>query len=182
MRLGMNESVNDIVAVPGWLAVLMRITHAICALLLIAMTIITTWQVIGRFFLNDTPKWSEQLSGVLMVYLTLLGGALAVHEHRHIALDYFYQHFSAMWQFRSRVLVLALMLAFSALMLVYGVRMALLVQAWTIPTLNISAAVNYWSFPVAGLLMLMFCGLQLRALLRAGRLGQLESQGGEHRS
>ena len=176
------ETVPGIVPLPGWLAVAARITQALCAVLLIVMTAITTWQVIGRFFLNDTPKWSEQLSGVLMVYLTLLGGALAVHEHRHIALDYFYQHFSPLWQFRSRLLVLVLMLAFSAIMLVYGVRMALLVQEWTIPTLNISAAVNYWSFPVAGLLMLMFCGLQLRALLRNRRDEQRTGQPGEQHS
>jgi TRAP-type C4-dicarboxylate transport system permease small subunit len=167
------------VPVPGWLDRLIRITEALCAVLLIIMTAIITWQIIGRYVLNDTPKWSEQLAGVLMVYLTLLGGALAVHENRHIALDYFYQQFSPLWQFRCRLLALALMLAFSAIMLVYGVRMALLVQQWTIPTLNISQAVNYWSFPMAGLLMLIFFGLQLRALLRARRAGQLVNDAGE---
>jgi TRAP-type C4-dicarboxylate transport system permease small subunit len=184
MRLGMNESASDnllTVPVAGWLGRLIRVTEALCAVLLIAMTAIITWQIIGRYVLNDTPKWSEQLAGVLMVYLTLLGGALAVHDHRHIALDYFYQHFSSRWQFRCRLLMLALMLAFSAIMLVYGVRMALLVQQWTIPTLNISQAVNYWSFPVAGLLMLVFFGLQLRALLRARQAGQRENEAGEQR-
>jgi len=161
----LNEVVSDEVPLPAWLARVVRVIHSLCALLLIAMTVIITWQIFGRFFLNDTPKWSEQLTGVLMVYLTLLGGALAVHENRHIALDYFYSHFSAKWQFRSRVLVLLLMMLFSGIMLVYGVRMGLLVKEWTIPTLNISQSANYWSFPVAGLLMLIFCYLQLRSVI-----------------
>lgn len=136
-----------------------------CTVLLVAMTAIISWQIFGRYILNDTPKWSEQLAGILIVYMTMIGGAIAVRENRHIALTYFRDRWSPTARSRARLISCLLMAGFGALMMVYGVRMAQLVEAWTIPGLGVSQGINYWSFPVAGLLI---CAFALDKIRRPG--------------
>lgn len=133
-----------------------RLAQFFCTILMVVMTAIITWQIFGRYILNDTPKWSEQLAGILMVYMTMIGGAVALRENRHIALTFFRDRWSLRARTLARVTAYLLIAGFGALMTVYGVRMAQLVQAWTIPTLGISQSVNYWSFPVAGVLIFLF--------------------------
>ncbi|WP_191621350.1 TRAP transporter small permease [Marinihelvus fidelis] len=142
------------------------VTQFFCTALMVVMTVIISWQIFGRFILNNTPKWSEQLAGVLMVYLTLLGGAIAVKEGRHIALTYFRDRFPVKLREAAWVVCHLLVLGFGLIMLVYGAKMAQLVQAWTIPTLGVSTSVNYWPFPVSGALIVAFSA---QALVRAWR-------------
>lgn len=138
------------------LIVVGRLAQFFCTVLMVVMTAIISWQIFGRFVLNDTPKWSEQLAGILMVYMTMIGGALALRENRHIALTYFRDRWSPRARARARLLSYLLVAAFGLLMMVSGFRMTHLVQAWTIPTLGVSQSLNYWSFPVAGLLIFVF--------------------------
>lgn len=152
----MNDAPTRADAVERVLSALTRIAQFFCTLLMVIMTVIISWQIFGRYVLNDTPKWSEQLAGILMVYMTLIGGAIAVREHRHIALTWFRNHWPAGVQQLCRLVVNLAIAAFGLLMLVYGVQMAQLVQAWTVPTLGISRSVNYWAFPVSGVLMLLY--------------------------
>jgi len=135
---------------------LVKAADLVSVICLSVMTVIVGWQVFGRFVLNDTPKWSEQLAGILMVYLTLIGAAVAVRNDGLIALDAFLAKFPVRVQIAFRLLIELLILAFALMMIVYGTRMAELVEAWTVPTLGISRSVNYWGFPVAGVMMLVF--------------------------
>lgn len=96
-----------------------------------------------------------------MVYLALIGGAIAVREDKHIALTWFRDQFGPRLRKAAQRLSLALIVFTGAVMLVYGVRMALLVLAWTVPTLGLSASVNYWAFPAAGVLIALFALRQL---------------------
>lgn len=133
-----------------------------CTCLMVVMTVVISWQIFGRYVLNDTPKWSEQLAGILIVYLTLIGGAIAVREDRHIALTYFRDKWSRLTQMRAETVVDVLIAGFGGVMIYYGVQMAELVRAWTIPTLGLSQGVNYWSFPVAGLLIILYAIERIR--------------------
>ena len=146
----------DIDRIERVLIAVSRVAQFFTTVLMVVMTAIISWQIFGRYILNDTPKWSEQLAGILMVYMTMIGGALALRENRHIALTFFRDRWSPAAQARARLISYLLVAAFGAMMLVYGVRMTQLVQAWTIPTLGVSQSLNYWSFPVAGLLIFVF--------------------------
>lgn len=142
---------------------LTRLAQGFCTVLLMVMTVIISWQIFGRFVLNDTPRWSEQLAGTMMVYLAIIGGAIAVREGRHIALIWFQEQLPVSVQAVLRVLIDCLLLMFGLLMALYGARMVELVEAWTIPTLGLSRSINYWPFPIAGLLIAAY---SLEALVR----------------
>ncbi len=61
-----------------------NVIEVLCKLILLAMVLIITYTVFGRFVLNRTPTWGEELSIFCMVWLAVLGSSLAVHNGRHI--------------------------------------------------------------------------------------------------
>ena len=47
------------------------------------------WLVYGRYVLNDTPTWVEQVSLLLVMVITFLGAAVGVHQHSHLSVVVF---------------------------------------------------------------------------------------------
>jgi TRAP-type C4-dicarboxylate transport system permease small subunit len=56
---------------------------------LVVLTLIFGWLVYGRYVLNATPTWVEQVSLLLVAYITFLGAALGIHESTHLGVSYF---------------------------------------------------------------------------------------------
>src|SRR6478736_9632922 len=54
--------------------------------LLIIVTIVF-YQVFGRYVLNSSPTWTENLALVLILYVTLIGAAVGVRDAGHIGMD-----------------------------------------------------------------------------------------------
>ncbi|MCD4768954.1 MAG: TRAP transporter small permease [Bacteroidales bacterium] len=46
-------------------------------------------QVVFRYIFNNSLSWSEELIRYLFVWLTFLGGALAINNKTHIAVEFF---------------------------------------------------------------------------------------------
>lgn len=47
------------------------------------------WQVFARFFLKDPSSWTEELATFLLIWVTLLGSAVALGRGAHLGIDYF---------------------------------------------------------------------------------------------
>ncbi len=56
----------------------------ICVICLAGQVLVTSYAVFGRFVLNDTPAWSDEISRVLMVWMSLLSAAMAVKDDTHV--------------------------------------------------------------------------------------------------
>ncbi len=80
----MKDFVIALGAVLDWFT---KIAVTIGCVGLVAMTVVVTWQVIGRFILNDSPSWTEPISLLLMLYFILLVAAVGVRERFHLGLD-----------------------------------------------------------------------------------------------
>ena len=143
------------------LDVLTRCAHGFVVVLMVVMTIGIGYQVFGRFVLNDTPPWTEQLATNLMIWLALLGGAVVAREDRHIALTIVLDRLGQRQRIWLKSMLDLLIAAFGLLMVWYGGEMALIVRNWTIPTLGISRAFDYLAFPVAGALIASFAATRL---------------------
>ncbi len=129
---------------------------AAAGVIMAAMTVVITWQIIGRFVLNDTPSWTEELTGTLIVYMTLIGAAAGVWSGGHIAIDLFTEKMPARLRRATNAGVFVLVAVFGAIMVFYGVKMMEVVRHWTNPTLQVTRAINYAAFPAAGALMCLF--------------------------
>lgn len=65
-------------AIASWMAVTSS------ALMMAILVIATVWQVYGRYILNDTPTWTEQLAIGLMLYIVSLMSAVGLRTGRHL--------------------------------------------------------------------------------------------------
>src|SRR6188474_2099698 len=54
---------------------------------LMAIVAVVAWQVFGRYVLNSSPTWAENLALVLILYVTLIGAAVGVRDAGHIGMD-----------------------------------------------------------------------------------------------
>ena len=126
------------------------------ALGLLIMTAIIGWQVFGRYVLESSPSWSEQLSLLLMIWYVFLAPAAGVWERFHIRIELLEQQLSAKARRRLRIGIHALICVFGGIFLVYGAMLAWEVRVHVIPSLGISRGWAYIIIPFAGLLMSLF--------------------------
>lgn len=64
-----------------------RVIESIGAICLILQVVIITEAVIGRYIFNSTPPWSEEISRVLMIWMSMLTAAMAVKDDTHVRIS-----------------------------------------------------------------------------------------------
>lgn len=64
-----------------------RCLEIFAIVIIVILVIITTYQVFGRYVLSSTPKWSEELARILLVWLTFIGSAIAFGKGIHLKID-----------------------------------------------------------------------------------------------
>jgi TRAP-type C4-dicarboxylate transport system permease small subunit len=94
---------------------------ASCALLVLVATF--GWLVFGRYILNITPTWVEQLALVLICYIAFLGAAAGIHEGTHLGVTLF-RDFTGGW-LKWLLLLLGdvVLMVFGAIMLIAGLEL-----------------------------------------------------------
>ena len=133
-----------------------RVAEDGAAIALGVMTIIITWQVFSRKFLNVAPYWSEETAIILMVWFGLLGAAVGVRRRVHIALEFVTSLFPSWLQQVNQVVVDLLVLAFSLFMVIEGADLVSMSRPITTPALRISQSYVYLVIPISGALMALY--------------------------
>ena len=59
----------------------------LAAVLLIGAMLLTTVKVVFRYVLNNSLIGADQLSGTLLLYIALLGGAWVLRRNEHVTID-----------------------------------------------------------------------------------------------
>lgn len=123
----------------------------LAVVVLVAMTAVTTLQIVCRFFFTAL-SWSEELSRYLMIWLTFLGASMGVKRGAHIAVTFAVSPLAPKWRQGLALLVQVLALYFFFLVTYYGWRLMNL-QAFQVSAgLGVSMRYVYVSLPVGGLL------------------------------
>ncbi|MEO5882708.1 MAG: TRAP transporter small permease [Caldimonas sp.] len=65
---------------------------ALAAVLLIAAMLLTTVKVVFRYGLNESLIGADQISGALLLYIALLGGAWVLRRNEHVTIDLLLGH------------------------------------------------------------------------------------------
>ena len=117
------------------------------------------WGVASRYLLGNQASWSEELARLLMVWLALLGAALACREDRHLGLDAIVRQWPDEVQGHGRLFVHVAVMTF-ALIVMAGGGWQLVDQRFamgqTLPALGVAKAWFYLALPVSGLLITLF--------------------------
>jgi len=69
--------------------VLTRLCQIIAGTAIVSMTLLFAWLVFGRYVLNDTPTWVEQVSHLLLMVIAFLGAAAGVRQDTHLSVVLF---------------------------------------------------------------------------------------------
>ncbi len=134
---------------------------ASCAMVVLLITF--GWLVFGRYVLNETPTWVEQLALVLVGYITFLGAAAGVHDNSHLGVDMFRDMLGPRARTIVKIAVDAVLALFGLVMLLAGIDLMRFGWDTLLPMLNVPEGVRTFSEVCCGALIFLFAGS--RALL-----------------
>ncbi|WP_405402703.1 TRAP transporter small permease [Paracoccus sp. Ld10] len=122
------------------------------------------WLVFGRYVLNATPTWVEQLALLLICYIAFLGAAVGVREDTHIGVTLFRDMVPINARKSLIILVDIGLCIFGATMLIAGITLMRFGWDTRLPMLNIPETFRTLAITSCGGLVMLFSGL--RALRR----------------
>ena len=128
------------------------------------------WQVFTRYVLGDPSSWTEELAIFLLIWVALLGSAVALGRGAHLGIDYFVHKLPAKVRVGTEVFAFFCIAAFSLLVMVVGgidlVRTTLALEQ-TSPALGLPIGYVYLAVPITGFFLLLYSALGLVERLTA---------------
>ena len=117
------------------------------------------WGVFSRYVMGGQTKWTEELARFLLVWVSLLGGAVAFGTKGHLGVDYFVGKFHPDTQRLVAVFSHLVVLFFACAIFLYGggrVVADALAMEQTTPALGWKMGHVYLALPIAGIFMVLF--------------------------
>ena len=145
---------------------LVKLCFLLAGTALVIMTGIFAWLVFGRYVLNDTPTWVEQVSLLLVMVIAFFGAAAGVQQHTHLSVVVFRN--IVPYAVRTVFVVVSdtLMMIFGAMMFWYGWELTLFKWKTLIPLIQWSEGLRSLPMTICGLLLFLFsAGHLLRVFL-----------------
>lgn len=132
------------------------------------------WQVFTRKVLNSPSKWTEELAIFLLIWVALLGAAVALSLGAHLGIDYFVGKFSRAKRVFTEIVVFALILIFAVYVMLYGgydLVKSTLELGQTSPAFGIKMGYVYLAVPVSGFFMVIYSFLGMCERIKAFKNG-----------
>ena len=149
----LSPKIQHMTSALNFIALLCRIVTGIA---LVVLTVIFGWLVFGRYVLNATPTWVEQVALLLVMLIAFLGAAVGVHENTHLSVSIVRS--SVPKQIRTIFVVISdvIMAGFGALMLWYGAQLTLFKWGSLIPLIQLPEGLRSLPLTIGGGLILLF--------------------------
>jgi TRAP-type transport system small permease protein len=123
---------------------------------LFVIVAIVAFQVFGRYVMNDSPTWAENLALVLILYVTLIGAAVGVRDAGHIGMESLLVLVPEGPRNKLEMLIHVLVALFGAAMVWNGWVLGASVASYKLPNINLSEAVRYVPLVISGALIILF--------------------------
>ncbi len=137
--------------------VVVAIVRAVVVGLLVGIVFAISWQVLTRYVPGlPVPRWTEEVSLILMVWLAMVGSALAVRTGEHLAMDILHRQVDPRLRAPLVRLVWLLAAAFGAYLVWYGWELSMRTMMQTFSATKWPIGWMYLGIPVGGVLMLFF--------------------------
>ena len=149
--------------------------RTVAVALLSAIVLVIAWQVATRYLPGlRIPRWTEEVSLILMVWLSMLGSALAVRRAEHLAMDLIVRQLPRPLQRAAFWLVWLVVAAFGVYLIVYGSELASRTMSQTFSATKLPIGLMYWAIPVGGAFIAIY---GLANLFRRPEEAQTQQQG-----
>ena len=112
-------------------------------------------QVVARYVFNQPPAWTEELARFCQVWIILLASSICLRKGSHLAVDYLGPALSPGARRVVRWVTGGLIVAYSLVVVVWGIRLVTIGWTQTSPAMQLNMGVVYLAFPVAGGLMVL---------------------------
>jgi len=143
-----------------------RLCLVIAGTALVVMTAIYAWLVFGRYVLNDTPTWVEQISLLLVMLITFLGAAVGVQQDTHLSVVVFRNIVPSSVRTVFTFVTDLLMAGFGGMMFWYGIELTSFKWTTLIPLIQLPEGLRSLPLTICGALVFLFSlGHLLRLLL-----------------
>lgn len=123
---------------------------------LFVIVAIVGYQVFGRYVLNQSPTWAENLALVLILYVTLIGAAVGVRDAGHVGMESLLVLLPERWRIRFEVVIHVLVGIFGGAMIYNGWILGESVAGYKLANLGLSEAVRYAPLVISGALIILF--------------------------
>lgn len=123
---------------------------------LVFLTTIFGWLVFGRYVLNATPTWVEQVALLLVMVIAFIGAAVGVHDNTHISVSVLRSAVPP----KVRLILVAvsdiLMIGFGVLMIRYGAELTAFKWGSQIPLIQMPEGLRSLPLTICGGLIVLF--------------------------
>jgi len=159
--------------------VLDRSLEVLVMVVVAVLVVDVLWQVFTRFILKNPSTWSEELAVFMLIWVSLLGAAVALNRGAHLGIDYFVGKLSPKKRLYTEVFVFLCVSLFSLSVMVLGgidlVVSTLKLQQLS-PALGIKVGYVYLAVPISGFFLVLYSviGLveRLAQLFKGGPVSQ----------
>jgi len=158
-------------------------------LVMAVMTILVLdvlWQVFTRFILKDPSTWTEELAIFMLIWVSLLGAALALNRGAHLGIDYFVGKLPPRQRLYTEIFAFLCVALFSFTVMILGgieVVTSTLRLEQISPALGVKVGYVYLAIPISGFFLVLYSviGLveRLAALVKGGTVSQPQTSHGE---
>ena len=140
----------------GVLDLFSKICLILAGTALVAMTLMFAWLVYGRYVMNDTPTWVEQVSHLLLMVIAFLGAAVGVRQDTHLSVVLF-RSIVPSWIRTFFVFVTDILMAgFGGLMFWYGLQLTQFKWNSLIPLIQVPEGLRSLPLTICGALVFLF--------------------------
>lgn len=157
----MDSSFSKQTPVKTFLDVLAYLATALSGVFMVVLVASFGWLVFGRYVLNDTPTWVEQMALLLVTNITFLAAAVGIHERTHLSVDMLSLCVPKCFSKLINIVIDMMLFSFALSMAVYGKELVDFTLSRTVPLLGISEAVRYFPVVTSGVLMCLFTGYRI---------------------
>lgn len=126
-----------------------KFVEVVCKIMLFVQVISVMVVVIGRYFFNHTPAWGEELTLMMLVWVSLAGAMIPLRGNTHLRMTVFDSKLSPRVLLISDLFCEALIFIFSVVLLVAGIIQT--AQTWKtiLHGIKISRGYLYAAVPVS---------------------------------
>lgn len=150
------NQLNDRSAFDRLLDLICQINIVITGVMLVTLTVIFGWLVFGRYVLNATPTWVEQVSLLLIIYISFLGASIGVHKKTHLGVAVFREMSPPLVQRLFDFITHLTLAVFGLVMIIYGYQLTAFKWATKIPLLNVTEGLRALPIFISGIFILLF--------------------------
>jgi TRAP-type C4-dicarboxylate transport system permease small subunit len=130
-------------------------------LVLFAMVLIVSAQVIMRTFTSESILWSEEVALLLMVWTAFFAMAIGVEKSMHLSVNIFYEKFPKWMQKSVTKLKDILTSGFGIALIYFGISLIDITATSTLPATKLPANWLYMMTPVSGVFITYFSLMNL---------------------